>query len=682
MPNRLSETTSPYLLQHAHNPVDWYPWGQEALEKAKREDRPILISIGYSSCHWCHVMERESFENKSIADLMNKQFVCIKVDREERPDIDQIYMDAVQAMKINGGWPLNVFLTPDQKPFYGGTYFPRDRWATTLTQLSKAFHNRRKEIEEAADDLTRHVAISDTHRLVSLPEKSLEINHLESLFTILKSRFDSIYGGIDKAPKFVMPSVWQWLLMYHPLNLKVNGQEMVDLTLTRMSDGGLYDQIQGGFARYSVDGEWFAPHFEKMLYDNGQLLGLYANGWRLLKKKRYLEILRETLAWLKKEMTHPNGGIYSALDADSEGIEGRYYVWTYAEWQQALGNNSSLLGDFYSIASDGNWEHGFSILKRPDNYHQFLSQHKITEEAFEAKLMDSKKLLLSIRNRRLRPGLDDKIITAWNAMTITGLAEAFLATGEDDFLKYALKAIEFLENQLILKDRVLRTYKNHSNPTEGFLEDYAFVIQSYVTLYQTTFHENHLLMAERITKIALTQFYDPEDGYFFYTSHRAEKLIARKKEIFDNVIPSSNSIMAGNLLVLGTLLQNPEWMLYSKQMTEGLSKLILEEPVYLSQWAQVYTQLATGLTEIVIVGPDYLAYRHALGSYHLPFSVFCGTKDKSSLPLLVERESTDERTRIYVCKNNTCQLPVYSVEKALELIGPPAPESLSYSVEN
>lgn len=667
MPNRLIHATSPYLRQHAHNPVDWYPWNEEALTKAKAEDKPILVSIGYSSCHWCHVMERESFENADIAALMNEHFVCIKVDREERPDIDQIYMDAVQAMKINGGWPLNVFLTPDQKPFYGGTYFPPPRWTSVLTQLQRAFRDRRQEIDESAEDLTRHLNTSDTHRFVSAPNLEFPWKTMQQAFDVLRGRFDAQWGGIDKAPKFVMPAIWQWLALFQHAEQHAEADAMLHLTLQKMSDAGLYDQLGGGFARYSVDGEWFAPHFEKMLYDNGQLLSLYATGHQIAAKARYAEILTETFQWLVSDMQHPQGGFYSALDADSEGMEGRYYVWTYAEWEAALPEGSTQLANFYSLEKEGNWEHGFSILKRPANVDEWISQNAPATDFYQH-LRSAKRMLLNIREKRLRPGLDDKILTGWNALTVTGLVRASLATANHDMLEAAARAMQFIETHLTNEGRLLRSFKDYSNSTEAFLEDYAALIEAYVELYQATFDEAHLTKAEQLTTYVFSHFYDAEDGYFHFTSHGSEKLIARKKEIFDNVIPSSNALMAGNLLTLSTLLDKTVWRETARQMTSGLSNLIAQEPVYLSQWAQVFARLARGITEVVITGPKALDYRREMGRQYLPFAVFCGASGASTLPLLRERISTDEVTRIYVCQNNTCRQPVTSVAEALQVI--------------
>lgn len=655
MPNRLIHSASPYLLQHAHNPVDWFEWGTEALQKAKAEDKPILVSIGYSSCHWCHVMERESFENKDIAQIMNEFFICIKVDREERPDIDHIYMDAVQAMQQNGGWPLNVFLTPEQKPFFGGTYFPPRNWAQLLHQISKAFRERRAEIDESAEDLKNHLLTSDVTRFAQTPSK-VSVENLEEMFNKLMARFDLTRGGLDKAPKFVMPSIWQWLLRYHVLSKNEKALQMVMLTLRQVACGGIYDQLAGGFARYSVDGDWFAPHFEKMLYDNAQLLSLYSEAYTVTQDPLFKQTVFETIDWLEREMTHPEGGFYSALDADSEGIEGKYYTWTETELDEILGADASIIKQYYHSSESGNWEHGRSILYRnPESIQQ--------PEPIELKTIKQK--LLLARSRRIRPGLDDKVVTAWNAMTISGLIDSFRAFNQEHFLKLALDNIAFLEAYLIENGKVYRTFKNKHSETEGFLEDYAYLIQAYTNLYQVTFNEGWLYKAGYWCEYAIKNFFDQHDNFFHFSSATAEQLIARKKEVFDNVIPASNSVMARNLQVLATLLDKPSWSVLAEKMITSISALIISEPAYMSNWGMAMLEYTQGFSEIVISGDQALAYVRQIQKNFLPFSVMAGTLSRSDLPLLNGRGAIAGRTIIYVCKNQVCKLPVENPAEAL-----------------
>ncbi|CAN5234041.1 thioredoxin domain-containing protein [soil metagenome] len=654
MPNKLIHSTSPYLLQHAHNPVDWFEWGVEALAKAKQEDKPILVSIGYSSCHWCHVMERESFENHDIARIMNDHFVCIKVDREERPDIDQLYMDAVQAMQQHGGWPLNVFLTPDQKPFYGGTYFPPQNWSQLLLQIDKTFTIKRKEINETSEELKKHLQTSDLSRFAKEPGlEKFSPAAIDTMVNVLSSRFDPTWGGMAKAPKFVMPTLWLFLLRYHAITKNEKALHMVSLTLKKMMQGGLYDQLGGGFSRYSVDGKWFAPHFEKMLYDNAQLLSLYSEAYAVTKDELFADVIHETTEWLTREMTHKDGGFYSALDADSEGIEGKFYSWSYDELRAVLGTETEEALEYFSATKEGNWEHQRNILLRPE--------HSSVKD--EIKKMKEK--LLASRNARIRPGLDDKILTGWNAMTVQGLLDAYKALGDEKFLTLAQKNILFLENNLISEGRAYRSYKNKRSTTEGFLEDYAFLIQAYVSLYQVTFNEEWLHKAERFTNYTLENFYDVSEGYFNFSSATAEKLIAQKKEIFDNVIPSANSVMARNLFHLGILSDKDDWKKMATNMTSRLAALIESEPGYSSNWGILFSEITTQTAEIVIVGKNAEKLRKELQRYYLPFAHVLGSEKGSSLSLFEGRNPIDDNTFIYICYNKSCRLPVQRVEDAM-----------------
>ncbi|HCW07415.1 MAG TPA: thioredoxin domain-containing protein, partial [Cytophagales bacterium] len=540
MPNKLIHSTSPYLLQHAHNPVNWQEWGEEALNEAKNLDKPILVSIGYSSCHWCHVMEHQSFENNEVAEVMNKSFVCIKVDREERPDLDQIYMDAVQAMGMNGGWPLNVFLTPDQKPFYGGTYFPPQNWIQLLAQIAYTFEAKRSEINQSADELASHLQRSELDRYAKDTNAAIfNLEKIKDSFELVQSRFDKKWGGLAKAPKFVMPAVWLWLLRYYFSSKNDAALEMTLHTLKQMTRAGLYDQLGGGFSRYSVDGQWFAPHFEKMLYDNAQLLSLYAEAFAITKDEQFKSVVYETIGWLKREMTHAEGGFYSALDADSEGVEGKFYTWTWNEFEQAVGADKEEVSNYFHCTTEGNWEHGQNIL---------ICEPGQTETDL---IISAKKKMFAFREKKPRPSLDDKILTGWNAMTIVGLTDCYKAFGEKDFLDLAQKNISFIEKHLIFNGKVFRSYRDKRSNTEGFLEDYAFLIRAYISLYEVTFDESYLQKAQLWTNYTLENFLDEEDYYFHFSSLSSEQLIAKKKEVFDNVIPSSNAVMARNLFHLG-----------------------------------------------------------------------------------------------------------------------------------
>lgn len=663
-PNRLINATSPYLRQHAHNPVDWYEWSSEALDKARAEDKPILVSIGYSSCHWCHVMERESFENNDIAAIMNEHFVCIKVDREERPDIDQIYMEAVQAMGINGGWPLNVFLTPDQKPFYGGTYFPPQNWAQVLNSIHRAYTTRRDEVENSSKEISEFLMRNDTERFRAQAMESALHNDLEKTYTKLASRFDTAWGGMDKAPKFVMPSTWLYLLRYHHLTKNEKALDQVLLTLKRVAMGGIYDQIGGGFARYSVDGQWFAPHFEKMLYDNGQLMSLYSEAYAVTRDPEFKMIVHETFDWLKREMTGESGGFYSALDADSEGEEGKFYVWTKSELEKVLAKDADLISDYYFVRDTGNWEHGNNILTRREHDDVFLKKNDLTAEAWNTTLQTAKKKLLAARDKRVRPGLDDKVLTSWNAMMTVGLIDAYRVLGDDKFLEAAVDNMRFIEKELMDQGTLYRSFKGKRSDIKGFLDDYAYVIQASIRLYEVTFDEAWIRMAEKLMQYTIDHFYDTKDGYFNYADKDAEKLIATKKEIFDNVIPSSNSVMARNLIHLGIILDNEERKEMANTMVTPLTNLIHTEPNYMSNWALALTEMKKGMAEVIFIGNDIEELRKEFTREYHPYALVMGARESGSLPLIKDKIAMDGRSTIYVCYNKTCKLPVHRVEEA------------------
>ncbi|MFL5728088.1 MAG: thioredoxin domain-containing protein [Cytophagaceae bacterium] len=668
-PNSLLHETSPYLLQHAYNPVEWYPWGKEALDKAKKEDKPIIVSIGYSACHWCHVMERECFENEDVASLMNQHFINIKVDREERPDVDQIYMEALQSMSLGGGWPLNVFLTPDAKPFYGGTYFPAPHWMNLLEQIHQAFGSHRADLEHSAEEFTKSLNHSDSHKY-GLSSKTVTFSkeELDPIFQKLEAKFDKKAGGPNKAPKFPMPSTYLFLLRYYQITKNEAALRHIKLTLDRMAHGGIYDQIGGGFARYSTDAEWFAPHFEKMLYDNGQLLSLYSEAYTLTKNPLYKEVVYETIAWLKNEMVNPEGGFYSAQDADSEGVEGKFYVWTAEETGEILKEDASLFNEYYNIVPAGNWEHGVNILFRNLSNEAFANKHKISLGALENKVRSWKKIILEKRNKRIRPGLDDKILASWNGLMLKGLVDAYRAFDEEEFLKLAEANALFLKEKMRAGDRLFHSYKNGKATIDGYLEDYTFVMEGYIALYEAGFYEQWLREAEKLCTYTLENFYDAEEELFFFTDNNSEKLIARKKELFDNVIPASNSAMAANLFRLGILLDKKEYSEISQKMLSRVKHLVKEEPGFLSNWASLFASQVSPTAEVVISGKEYLKFRKDIDKVYHPNKVMAGTETSSDLPLLQDRNAVDGKTMVYVCYNRACKLPVDRVDKALELL--------------
>jgi uncharacterized protein len=650
--NRLHKETSPYLLQHAQNPVDWFAWGEEALQKAKTENKPIMVSIGYSACHWCHVMEHECFEIEEVAEVMNKHFVNIKIDREERPDIDAIYMDAVQAMGVQGGWPLNVFLMPDGKPFYGGTYFPRENWIQLLKSVNNGFVNHQEELQKSAEGFTENMLFKESEKYgLSFENQVFTKEDLDKMYQKLANTFDEDWGGFQRSPKFPMPSIWQFLMRYSFETNNQNALNHLKLTLNKIATGGIYDQLGGGFARYSVDGEWFCPHFEKMLYDNGQLVSLYALAYTYTDEPLYKETVYETINWLKREMTSPEGGFYSALDADSEGVEGKFYVWTKSEIDNILGEESGEFCKVYQVIEQGNWEHGVNILwKNEDTLNSAQSQNI--------------QKLLEKRSERIRPGLDDKILCSWNGLMLNGLVDAYRAFGEEEFLHLALRNAKFIKDNF-LKDSVLyHSYKNGETKIQGFLEDYATVIEAYLNLYQATFEENWLHLAEKLSLYVYQNFWDEDDQLFFFTDSNAENLIVRKKEIFDNVIPSSNSIMARNYYTLGLILDRQDFIDLSKLMLAKMKELLLKNVDYLTNWACLATQMVSPTAEIALVGKDFLQFRKEVDSRYYPNKILTGTSSESQLPLLENRTAKSDETLIYVCYNKTCQLPVKTVDEA------------------
>jgi uncharacterized protein len=669
--NRLLHSQSPYLLQHAHNPVDWYPWGPEALTRAISENKPILVSIGYSACHWCHVMEKESFEDASTAALMNAHFVCIKIDREERPDLDNIYMDAVQAMGLQGGWPLNVFLMPNQKPFYGGTYFPNSKWKHLLGSIEDAFVGHADQLAESAEGFGRSLNRKETDKYgIQAGEGELDSDELVEVITKLAAQFDPEWGGMNRIPKFPMPAIWHFVLDYALLSSREDLRQAVFFILQKMGMGGIYDHLRGGFARYSVDGEWFAPHFEKMGYDNGQLLELYAKAYQVSKDPFYLEKVRETKDWLLAEMMQEEGGFHAAQDADSEGVEGKFYTWTYAELEALLGPDLAWFTDLYSLTSAGNWEEGVNILFQVESYETVAKRNEIPLEVFLQNLAAQKAKLLNTRNLRIYPGKDDKVLAGWNGLIDSGLIQGYLATGEKEFLDMALRNLDFVQVQLFREGTLYRSYKNGQAYTPAFLEDYAALIKASLMAFSASGLSRHLVFAQTLAEVVLARFYDPEDGYFYFSDPSAEKLIANKKELFDNVIPASNSILARSFHQLSLLTYAENYGKIATHMLGGMKELILKEPGFLCNWANFYLESLVPTAEIAIVGTGAKEKALALLAQYLPNAVVAWSESPTaSVPLLEGKLGDAEgNALIYVCVNRSCRRPVATVEEARALV--------------
>ena len=689
--NRLIHESSPYLLQHAHNPVDWFPWSDEAFEKAKKENKLVLVSIGYSACHWCHVMEHESFEDDSVAKIMNEHFVCIKTDREQRPDVDGVYMSAVQIMTGSGGWPLNCFTLPDGRPIYGGTYFPKQNWMKILHTLADLYKNDPQKVLQYAEELTS--AVKKSELIPAFTEKpSFTKEVLNSCYENWTKRFDNVEGGPKKTPKFPLPNNYQFLLRHyyftkaHDLNRGLLNH--INLTLEKMAYGGIYDQIGGGFSRYSTDGEWKVPHFEKMLYDNAQLVSLYSEAYQFTKNNLYKQVVYETLEFVQREMTSPEGSFYSALDADSEGKEGKYYVWTKEELQTILGNDFDLFADYFNVNHLGEWEEKYILLRKKsdEEFFKTLSGFQTMAE-LQKKISELKKKVLVVREKKIKPGLDNKILTSWNALMIKGYVDAYSVFHEKEFLNSALKCADYILKNLSREDGGLYHAISHLNPpprgelgtttpsplgkvgmgsgVNGFLEDYSFTIEAFISLYQITFDEQWLSKAKSLADYAVKHFHDSSSVMFYFTSDLDSPLITRKMEIQDNVIPSSNSSMALSLFYLGKYFDEQKYLNISEKMLKQVQDDIPPYGSAYSNWAMLAQNFVCPFYEIAIVGNSVDEKRKQFSEHFVPNAIFVGTKAQSKLSLL-QNKFVEGKTLIYVCENKTCKLPTENISEAVQ----------------
>jgi uncharacterized protein YyaL (SSP411 family) len=682
--NRLAGETSPYLRQHQHNPVDWYPWGPEALERARKLDRPIFLSIGYSACHWCHVMEHESFENPEIARILNEHFVSIKVDREERPDLDQIYMAAVQMLTRQGGWPMSVFLTPDLRPFTGGTYFPPDDrygrpgFRRILTMLADAWVNRRPEIDEAAGQITEQLQL-----VGQLAPGSGELGPelLRNAARLLARNFDSRYGGFGGAPKFPHPMDLRFLLRAADRFDDEQSLDMVRLTLDRMAGGGIYDHLGGGFARYSTDERWLVPHFEKMLYDNALLALCYTEAYQRSGEPAYREVVEETLGWVVREMTSPEGPFYSTLDADSEGVEGKFYVWTEQEILEQLGEaNGRLFCTVYGVEESGNWDDPHApgepknVLHRARTLTQVAKMEHLDEAEVRSRIDAARRVLFQARERRVRPGLDDKILTAWNGLMIAAFSRAAQAFDRPDYTNVASRAADFILTRMRGPDgRLLRTCKvGVPARLNGYLEDYAYLIDALVSLYETTFEPRWVKSALELADILVDQFSDPEGGGFFFTGRDHETLIARGKDPYDNATPSGNAMAVTGLLRLVKLTGRTDLWRQAESTLGLYGQLMAEHPSAVGQMLVALDFYLGPTQEIALVGDpaaeDTRRVLRAVRSGFRPNQVVAflkpGEAVPAEIPLLADRSSIDGQATTWVCQDFTCQAPLVGAEAA------------------
>ena len=669
--NDLVNETSPYLLQHAYNPVNWKAWNEDSLEEAKEQNKLIVISIGYASCHWCHVMEEESFENDSIARIMNDNFINIKVDREERPDVDKVYMNAVQLMTGKGGWPLNCIALPDGKPVFGGTYFTKEQWSKILKDVSKLYKENPQKVEEYAQRVTEGIQTSE---LITLNKEEAVFKNEEIIAAINLSaeQLDTINGGFKGAPKFPMPNTLDYLLRYQYHFNKPELFKYIKKSLTKMAYGGIYDQIGGGFSRYSVDNRWHIPHFEKMLYDNAQLVSVYSKAYLQDKNELYKSIVKETLAFVNDELNANNGAFYSSLDADSKNEnneleEGIFYTWTKQELK-ALIKDYKLFANYYNVNTTGFWENDLYVLIRDQSVTEFAKKNKLTKDELKEKIADWKSILNVARNKRRKPNLDDKILTSWNALMLQGYVDAYKAFDQKEYLNKAVKIAEFiLHNQLRSDGGLNRNFKDGKSTINGYAEDYATVIQAFISLHEVSLDEKWLIISKEIMEYAIIHFYDSTSGMFFYTSKEDPSLIARKTEVIDGVISSSNSIIGNSLFKLGHYFYDQKMIKISKQMLNNLKIEIIKNPMGYSNWLHLMTNFTQPFYEVAVVGKNANTITKEFYKNYFPNILISASNKDSELPLL-EFKYIDGETLIYVCVNGTCKLPLADISKAIKSI--------------
>ncbi|RZJ73993.1 thioredoxin domain-containing protein [Flavobacterium sp.] len=672
--NELSKETSPYLLQHAQNPVHWKAWNETSLESAKAQKKLILISVGYSACHWCHVMEHETFEDGEAANLMNEHFVNIKVDREERPDVDAVYMKAVQLMTQRGGWPMNVVALPDGRPVWGGTYFKKGDWMQTLDHLQNLWKNEPHRMFDYAGKL--HEGLE---ALNILPNENQgngfpSQQKLSDLLANWSKSFDWEFGGYQKAPKFMLPNNFKFLMRYGFQTQNPDLLDFVNLTLTKMALGGIFDSVGGGFSRYSVDFKWHVPHFEKMLYDNGQLVSLYADAYKLTGNPLYAEVVEDTLKFVNRELKGKNGEFYSALDADSKdenghSEEGAFYVWTKSELEKILEDDFELFGKIYNINDFGHWENGNYVLIQKHTSEEQAEIHKIPIDDLLANKQRWVKKLFEARENRARPGLDDKSLTSWNAIMLKGFVDAYKALGYKEYLESALENANFIRRECWSPNGNLwHNHKNGKSTINGYLEDYAFTIDAFIALYEVTLDEKFLTDAKQLCDYCFDHFFDAERGFFQFTSRLDKALVASHYEMEDNVIPASNSVMCENLYKLSIHFGNQHYETKCENMLNHIIPVV-DYPSAFSNWLNVFLNYSDSQRELAVCGPNALSDAAEINSQYLPNVTLAGTSKESKIPFLENRFSEGQNL-YYICQNQTCQLPETDLESALKNLLP------------
>ena len=667
--NGLIKETSPYLLQHAHNPVDWMPWSTAIFEQALSEQKPVLLSIGYAACHWCHVMERESFESESVAEYMNAHFINVKVDREERPDVDHVYMDALQAMTGSGGWPLNIFLLPDGKPFYGGTYFPpktlpqRASWMDVLKGVHEAFEGNREKLIKQGEQLTNHLVQSNINAAATLQiDSSSEPLATKEEVTLIAQRIlqqaDMDWGGFGKAPKFPQTFSIQLLLRNHHLNGDALSLAQALFSLDKMMQGGIYDHLGGGFSRYSTDAQWQAPHFEKMLYDNALLLTVLSEAYQITKADKYKQVIQQTIHFLNRELSNEGGAFYAALDADSEGVEGKFYTWGYDEIQGLIDPTTfESFCNYYQIVPEGNWEHT-NIL---------WTQQPLEASQTEA-FLTARKILFDARSKKIRPALDYKVILSWNNLMIIALCKSFAALGIEAYRQQAVDTMKWIELELFNAEEnyFYHTNTNGVKKSFAFLEDYATLIQAYIQLQEITGDAQYLLKAKQWTEYVQVHFADEEHTFFYYTAAYQQDVIVRKKETYDGAQPSGNAMMSAALFYLGTVFENVDWMEQSEQMVRAMRKLLLQYPLSFGYWGQAFYTHAVGGIELVGIGPSVQNSIYSIANLFLPNRIMLFLpKTLASIPITKGKQGVDNQ--YFVCKNQHCSAPASNLSDFLAL---------------
>ncbi len=668
--NPLINESSPYLLQHAHNPVNWHPWGSDILEKAAADNKLIIISVGYAACHWCHVMEHESFEDGDVAEVMNSHYYNIKVDREERPDVDMVYMSAIQLMTGSGGWPMNIVALPDGRPVWGGTYFKKEAWKNSLLQIAKLYKEDPKKLHEYADKLSE--GLKNIHLIPnSKSEKDVD---LDLIIEKLEKNFDWKYGGTKQAPKFVIPSNFEFLLKYSQLYNHKKTEDFVKLSLTKISFGGIYDHIEGGFSRYTVDEKWHIPHFEKMLYDNAQMVSLYSKAYAVTKIDWYREVIEQTLEFVKNNLTTKEGSFYSSIDADSidkkgKLKEGAFYIWQVDELRELLKDEFSLFKEYYNVNSYGKWEDNEYVLIRTEDDASFLEKNHLEETEFKAMKARWAARLNTERNKRDKPRLDDKQLTSWNALMLTGYVDAYKLTQNTDYLATALQNASFIQEHLYKPEGNLhRSFKNGISSINGYLEDYAFTIEAFVKLYEITLDFDWLHLSKKLMDYSIQNFYDPESGLFYFTSKQDQPLITRNYEISDNVIPASNSVIAQNLFKLSKYFGDETFLNISEEMINAVTPQLEDYPQGYSNWLSLQLNFSHSFYEVVVMGPNAKKLLEELNTQYLSNVLIAGSEVESNSSPLFQHRFKEGQDLIYVCINGACQLPVKTIKSALELI--------------